>query len=147
MNLSNLIKAKTTKTSKRVGRGYSSGKGGHTSGRGQKGQKSRKGAKPWAGFEGGQVPLFKKLPMIGGFSRHYILKPSTVNTAIFNDVKEGTEVTPELLVEMGVLKKLPKSGVKILSGDSFKGKITFKGFMFSKKAREEIEKAGSKIIE
>lgn len=143
MDLSNLIKTKQKNKKKRLGRGIGSGKGGHTVGRGTKGQKSREGKKLFVGFEGGQVPLYKRLPQLGGFKSPR--KNLSIKLNDLNVFKEGTEVTPELLVREGVFKKIPAQGVKIIGGGSLKKKLILKGFTFSKGAREEAEKTGSTI--
>lgn len=135
--------------SKRVGRGIGSGKGGHTVGKGQKGQKSRSGAKPNPGFEGGQVPLYKRLPQLGGFSRKYMPKIYVVDLSVFNVFDDNSEVSPLELVEHRILRSLSKKSfsVKILGSSQLTKKLTFKGFDYSDKARESIEKSGSKIAE
>jgi large subunit ribosomal protein L15 len=145
MELHNLKKIKEDRGKKRVGRGIGSGKGGHTVGKGQKGQKSRSGKKPNLGFEGGQTPLYKKLPKIGGFKRFSSKESYAINLDILNSFKDGEEVTPQKLVEKGILKDIPLGGVKILSGGELKKKIELKGFKFSKKAKEKIESSGAKI--
>jgi large subunit ribosomal protein L15 len=138
-----------TRKSKRVGRGIGSGKGGHTVGKGQKGQKSRSGAKPGIGFEGGQVPLYKRMPQLGGFSRKYMPKIFTVSLDVFNVFEDNTDVSPLELVEHRILRGLTKKNfsVKILGNGQLTKKLTFKGFDYSEKARESIEKSGSKITE
>ena len=147
MELFNIKKLNNDKKSKRVGRGRGSGKGGHTVGRGQKGQKARKSAKPNLGFEGGQSPLYKKLPRIGGFKRPYVIKskPLSIGLDIFNKFKDGEEVTPTLLVEKKILKKVSPGGVKILSKGELKKKVVFKDFIYSEKAKEKIENFGATI--
>jgi large subunit ribosomal protein L15 len=145
MELHNLKKVKINKGRKRVGRGIGSGKGGHTVGKGQKGQKSRKGAKPNLGFEGGQTPLYKKLPKIGGFKNATKKEVHSVNLDIFNSFKDGEEVTPESLLKNKVIKNIPSGGIKILSDGELNKKLEFKGFEFSKKAKDKIESSGSKI--
>ena len=135
--------------SKRVGRGVGSGKGGHTVGKGQKGQKARSGAKPWVGFEGGQVPLYKRLPQLGGFTRHYVPKVYVVRLDVFNAFDDNEEVTPVSLVERRILRGLTKKSfvVKILGAGKLDKKLTFKGFDYSESSKESIEKSGSKIAE
>src|SRR5699024_1021055 len=95
----------------RVGRGPSSGNG-KTSGRGQKGQKARSGGGTRVGFEGGQMPLFQRLPK-RGFTNIHRKELAIVNLDALNRFEEGTEITPELLLEEGVVSK-PKSGIKVL---------------------------------
>lgn len=140
-NLSKIVKKKK----KRLGRGYGSGKGGHTVGRGTKGQKSRGSRKVPLGFEGGQIPLYKRLPQIGGFSRHWAKRAVIVNFKDLNIFKNKSTVTPEKLVERGIIKRIPSAGVKILGKGKLEKELIFSGFSFSKAAREEIEKSESKI--
>lgn len=145
MELHTLKKIKQGNGKKRLGRGIGSGKGGHTVGKGQKGQKSRSGKKPNLGFEGGQTPLYKRLPKIGGFSNVSSKETYTVKLDVFNTFKDGEEVTPTKLVEKKIIKKVPPGGVKILSDGELEKKIELKDFKFSKKAKEKIENSGSKI--
>lgn len=148
MNLSELKQlAGKIRKSKRVGRGYSSCKGGHTVGLGTKGQKARQGKKPWLGFEGGQVPLYKKLPQIRGFKRHYDPKPASIGLDKLNVFKEGETVTILSLIEKGILKSFPIGGVKLLANGELKKKLKLSGFFYSKSAEELIKKAGSEIID
>ena len=149
MELFNIIKLNKDRKAKIVGRGRGSGKGGHTVGRGQKGQKSRKGAKPNLGFEGGQSPLYKKLPKIGGFKNMGLEKKksrvASVSLDVFNKFKDGEEVTPLSLFEKKILKNIPSGGVKILSTGEIKKKVVLKGFVYSQKAKEKIESFGVTI--
>lgn len=126
----------------RVGRGPSSGNG-KTAGRGQKGQKARNtpGPNPW--FEGGQTPLFKRLPK-RGFTSVSRKEYSIINLDALNRFDEGTEVTPELLLETGVLSK-ERAGVKVLAKGSIDRKLTVKAHKFSRAAQEAIEAAGGSI--
>ena len=146
MNLSRLIKNKGIKRKgKRLGRGIGSGKGGHTVGRGTKGQKARRGHKFSVGFEGGQVPLYKRLPQIGGFNNKRSKEIGIVNLDIFNRFENGAKITPVSLVDLGVFKKLPKDGVKILAGGKLEKKLNISGFIYSESAKVKIEKSGSEI--
>jgi large subunit ribosomal protein L15 len=147
MELHNLKKSKgAIKPKKRVGRGIGSGKGAHTTGRGSKGQKARSGYNLPVGFEGGQVPLFKKLPQIGGFKNPRPRKIVTVSLDKFNSFKDGSTVTPEDLVKMGILAKLSKgTQVKVLGTGEINKKVELQGFLFSRSAKENLEKAGAKI--
>jgi large subunit ribosomal protein L15 len=129
-----------------VGRGIGSGKGGHTSGRGQKGQKSRVGFNVPAGFEGGQVPLYKKLPQIGGFRNPRKKDIAGVKLSQLNKCDAGEVVEPLTLLRKGIIKRVPKFGVKILASGELKKKLELKDFQFSEKAKELIEKSGSKIL-
>ncbi|MBN1162278.1 50S ribosomal protein L15 [Patescibacteria group bacterium] len=129
---------------KRIGRGYGSCKGGHTVGRGAKGQKAR--SKVPSGFEGGQIPLYKKIPQIGGFSNPTRKRIAAVTVDRLNAFDAGSEVTPDLLVEKGILKKLPKHGVKLLAKGKLEKKISLKGFSYSKGAEKLIKDSGSKVV-
>lgn len=126
----------------RVGRGSSSGNG-KTSGRGQKGQKARNTPGPYPWFEGGQTPLFQTLPK-RGFTNVNRKEYAVVNLDTLNRFDEDTVVTPELLLEAGVIKKV-KSGVKILANGSIDRKLTVKAHKFSSAAQEAIEAAGGLV--
>ncbi len=145
MVLSNLNKLNDRKKSKRVGRGIGSGKGGHTVGKGQKGQKSRQGIRPRLGFEGGQSPLYKRLPKLGGFRNPSSKKYVTINLDALNKFKDGEEVTAEKLMEKKVIKSVPVGGVKVLSTGDIKKKVIIKGLTYSQKAKEKIESFGATI--
>ena len=129
------------KARKRVGRGTSSGNG-KTAGRGQKGQGARSGGGKKPGFEGGQTPLFMRLPK-RGFTNFTRKEYAIVNLETLNKFEDGAVVTPELLKEMGLLKK-QLSGVKVLGFGKLEKKLTVKANKFSSKAFEEIEKLGGK---
>ena len=144
MELHTLLKTKTP-SRKRVGRGIGSGKGGHTSSRGSKGQKARTGYNLPRGFEGGQVPLWKKVPQIGGFKNARAKRIISVSIAKFNIFEDGAVITPYSLIEAGIFKKLSRSKVKILDYGKLEKKVELKGFIFSKSAKEKLEKAGAKI--
>ena len=123
----------------KVGRGLGSGKGKNC-GTGNKGQKSRSGGLKAPGFEGGQTPLYRRLPKFGftnGAHKEYAI----VNVSSFNKFKEGTVVTPTLLVEEGLVKK-EFDGVKILGNGELTVKLTVKAAKFSKSAKAAIEKLG-----
>lgn len=126
---------------KRVGRGYGSGLG-KTSGRGEKGQKARSGGNVRPGFEGGQLPLYMKLPK-RGFKNPTRKDYAVVNLDTLNRFEDGTEVTPELLLEKRVIRKL-KAGVKVLGKGELKSKLTVKAHKFSGSAKEAIEARGGK---
>lgn len=148
MELHKVIKIKGNNTkSKRRGRGVGSGKGAHTTGSGQKGQKSRQGNSIPFGFEGGQVPVFKKLPSIGGFRNPTTKKILALSMSILNIFEDNSSVTPANLVEQGLIKSIPKDGIKLLATGTLTKKLTISGFMFSQNAKKMIEKAGSKILE
>lgn len=127
------------KARKRVGRGIGSGSG-KTSGRGHGGQNSRSGGGVRLGFEGGQIPLFQRLPK-RGFTNINRKEFAIVNLDTLNRFDEGTEVTPELLIETGIVSNA-KSGIKILGNGTLDKKITVKAHKFSASAKEAIEKAG-----
>lgn len=124
---------------KRIGRGIGSGTG-KTSGKGHKGQKARSGGGVRLGFEGGQIPLFQRLPK-RGFTNINRKDYAIVNLDTLNRFEEGTEVTPELLIETGVVSNA-KSGIKILGNGTLDKKITVKANKFSASAKEAIEQAG-----
>ncbi len=131
------------KERKRVGRGIGSGTG-KTSGRGHKGQNARSGGGVRPGFEGGQMPLFRRLPK-RGFTNVFAKEIETVNVADLNRFDADTEVTPELLFEAGLVKKSKaKDGVKILGDGELEKALTVKANFFSKSAVEKIESAGGK---
>lgn len=130
------------KVRKRVGRGNSSGSG-KTSGRGQKGQNSRSGGGTRLGFEGGQTPLFQRLPK-RGFTNYNRKEYAVVNLDVLNRFEEGTEINPALLVESGIVKN-EKSGIKILASGNVEHKLTVKAHKFSKAAKEAIEAAGGTV--
>ncbi|MGX5377684.1 50S ribosomal protein L15 [Ligilactobacillus sp. LYQ135] len=121
----------------RVGRGTSSGNG-KTAGRGQKGQKAR--SKVRLGFEGGQMPLFRRMPK-RGFKNVNRVEYAIVNIETLNKFEDGTEVTPALLVESGIVKN-EKDGIKILGNGELNKKLTVKANKFSASAKEAIEAAG-----
>ena len=131
----------TRMSRKRVGRGMASGHG-KTSGRGHKGQKARSGGGTRPGFEGGQMPLFQRLPK-RGFTNIHKTEYAIVNLDALNRFEDGTEVTPELLLEEGVVSKL-KAGIKVLGNGSIEKKLTVKAHKFSASAAEAIETAGGK---
>ena len=127
------------KDRKRVGRGMSSGHG-KTSGRGHKGQNARSGGGVRPGFEGGQMPLFQRLPK-RGFTNINRKEYAIVNIDTLNRFEDGTEVTPELLIETGIVRN-EKSGIKILGNGELKKKLTVKAHKFSASAKKAIEDAG-----
>ena len=130
------------KVRNRVGRGTSSGNG-KTSGRGQKGQKARSGGGVRLGFEGGQPPLFRRLPK-RGFTNVNRKEYAVINLDVLNRFEDGTEVTPVALVEAGIVKN-EKAGIKVLGNGSLDKKLTVKAAKFSKHAQETIEAAGGSI--
>ena len=127
---------------KRLGRGTATGQG-KTSGRGQKGQKSRSGGGVRVGFEGGQMPLYRRLPK-RGFKNPFKKVYTLVNVETLNRFENGTEITAELLKETGVISKIQKDGVKILGEGNLEKAVTVKAAKFTASAQEKIEKAGGK---
>lgn len=127
---------------KRIARGPSSGQG-NTAGRGEHGQKSRSGGGVRLGFEGGQTPLFQTLPK-RGFTNINRKEYAVVNLEKLNNFDDGTEVTPELLQEVGMIKKV-KSGVKILGRGKLEKKLTVEAHKFSNSAKEAIENNGGTV--
>ncbi|WP_342526879.1 50S ribosomal protein L15 [Chryseomicrobium sp. FSL W7-1435] len=123
----------------RVGRGTGSGNG-KTAGRGTKGQNSRSGGGVRPGFEGGQNPLFRRLPK-RGFTNINRKEYAVVNLDALNRFEEGTEVTPALLIETGVVSK-ERSGIKILGNGTLEKKLSVQAHKFSASAKEAIENAG-----
>ena len=127
---------------KRVGRGPGSGLG-KTSGKGQKGQKARSGVSIPATFEGGQLPLYRRLPKRGFSNAKFKVVYTIVNLSDLNRFEDGTVVTPALLKEVGLVKK-GLDGVKILGEGNLEKKLTIQANKFSTSALEKIEKSGSK---
>jgi len=126
----------------RVGRGTGSGNG-KTSGKGHKGQNARSGGGVRPGFEGGQNPLFRRLPK-RGFTNINRKEYTVVNLDTLNRFEEGTEVTPALLIETGVVSK-ERSGIKILGNGSLDKKLSVQAHKFSASAKEAIENAGGSV--
>ena len=142
MNLSNLrAPRKASEKRKRVGRGMGSGMG-KTSTRGHKGQRSRSGSRMMRGFEGGQMPLHRRLPK-RGFTNIFKTEYEVVNLERLASLGES-EITPELLRKAGVVTSR-KTLVKVLGQGELKGAITVRAHKFSKSAQEKIEKAGGKV--
>lgn len=132
----------SVKVSKRVGRGPGSGNG-KTAGKGHKGQNARSGGGVKPTFEGGQLPLYRRLPKRGFSNAMFKTTYSIINVSDLNMFDEGTVVTPELLKEMGIIKK-QLSGVKVLGNGSLEKKLTVRANVFSNSAKEKIEAAGGK---
>ncbi|OED20387.1 50S ribosomal protein L15 [Bacillus cereus] len=130
------------KVRNRVGRGIGSGNG-KTAGKGHKGQNARSGGGVRLGFEGGQTPLFRRLPK-RGFTNINRKEFAIVNLSTLNRFEDGTEVTPELLLETGVISKLNDS-VKVLASGAVEKKLTVKAHKFSSSAKEAIEAAGGSV--
>ena len=143
MKLNELTAAPEAKRKKIVGRGPGSGMG-KTSTRGQKGQKSRSGASIPAWFQGGQSPLYRRLPKRGFSNAKFTTRYATINLDDLNKYfKDGDTVTPELLKEMGIIKN-QLCGVKILGNGELEKKLTIKANRFSTAAVTKIEGAGGK---
>lgn len=142
MRLDELKPAEGSKfTRKRVGRGIGSGTG-KTSGKGHKGQNARSGGGVRPGFEGGQMPLYRRLPKRGFnniFAKHYV----SINVEELNKFEDGAEVNNEALIEKGIIKKA-LDGVKILGRGELTKKLNVKVAKYSESAKEKIEKAGGK---
>ena len=133
--------AGSTFTVKRVGRGIGSGTG-KTSGKGHKGQNARSGGGVRPGFEGGQMPLYRRLPK-RGFKNIFAKQYVTINIEALEAFEDGTEVTEALLLEKGIVKKT-LDGVKLLGRGELTKKLTVKVTKYTESAKEKIEKAGGK---
>ncbi len=127
---------------KRVGRGHGSGNG-KTAGKGHKGQNARSGGGVRIGFEGGQMPLARRIPK-RGFHNHFATRFATVNVGDLNQFVEGTVVNEELLKAAGLVKKMENGGIKILGDGELTVKLTVQAAKFTAQAAEKIEKAGGK---
>ncbi len=127
----------------RVGRGHGSGKG-KTSGRGIKGQGSRSGDGVMPGFEGGQTPLQRRLPRLPGFKNRFKKVYAIVNVGQLNIFEEGTVVSPELLLERGIIKEI-YDGLKVLGDGALEKPLTVKAHKFSEQAKEKIISAGGSV--
>ena len=130
------------KTSKRVGRGVGSGLG-KTSGKGHKGQNARSGGGVRPGFEGGQLPLFRRLPKRGFSNAKFKTEYAVINLSDLNKFDNDSVVTPELLKEMGLIKN-QLDGIKVLGNGKLEKKLTVKAHKFSGEAKNQIEKLGGK---
>lgn len=131
----------SNKEVKRIGRGHGSGNG-KTAGKGHKGQKARAGHGMRIGFEGGQMPLQRRIPK-RGFNNIFATKYATVNVAALNEFDEDAVVDAAALIEKGIIKK-EYDGVKVLANGSVTKKLTVKAAAFSAAAKEKIEAAGGK---
>jgi len=134
---------KAKRQAKRLGRGTGSGLG-KTSGKGQKGQWSRSGGGVRPGFEGGQMPLARRLPK-HGFTNNFTKEYSCVNVGDLNGFKKGEVITAELLKERGILSKIEPYGLKILGNGQLTVALTVRAAKFTKGAEEAIKKAGGTI--
>ena len=142
MKLSELSPAEgSVRSAYRKGRGAGSGNG-KTAGRGHKGQKARSGGKVRVGFEGGQMPLVRRVPK-RGFNNVFAKPLTSVNLACLNRFEDGAVVDAAALIEKGVINSCP-NGLKVLSNGTLTKKITVKAAAFSESAKEKIEQAGGK---
>ena len=133
--------AGSTFEGKRKGRGHGSGNG-KTAGRGHKGQYARSGGKVRAGFEGGQMPLVRRIPK-RGFNNIFAKPLTAINLAVLNRFEDGAVVDAAALVEAGILSSCPY-GLKVLSNGTLTKNVTVKAAAFSASAKEKIEQAGGK---
>ena len=141
MELGNLRPAVKKQSRKRLGRGIGSGLG-KTSGKGHKGQKARSGGGVRRGFEGGQTPLYRRLPK-RGFNNKFAKNYTEVTLTMLNKSK-ATEVTAETLLDEGIIKRV-NDGIVVLATGNLDKKLTVKATRFTKAAAEKIESAGGKI--
>jgi len=145
MNLSDIKTTPSTRrTRTRVGRGEGSGKG-KTCGRGSNGQRSRAGARRGGLYEGGQMPLFRRLPKRGFNNKNFATRYAIVNVDALNRFEDGAEVDPADLLRAGVVSSL-LDGVKILGNGELQRRLTVKAQRFSKAAAEKIQAAGGTTI-
>lgn len=132
----------STKNRKRRGRGTGTGQG-KTSGRGMNGQNSRSGGGVRLGFEGGQMPLYRRIPK-RGFTNRFAKEYAEINVSVLNKFEDGSVVDFNSLKEAGIIKKA-KDGVKVLGNGEIEKKLTVKAAKFTKNAAIKIEKAGGKV--
>lgn len=142
MRLNDIRSPRSNKSRKRVGRGDGSGHG-TTSGRGTKGQLSRSGGNTRPGFEGGQMPLQRRIPHLKGFKNNKKVIFNVINTGMLSAFKEGSTVDHDALMEKSLIMKKERP-LKVLGKGELNIKLTVKANGFSKTAREKIEKAGGK---
>ena len=133
--------AGSTHVAKRKGRGIATGNG-KTGGRGHKGQKARSGGKVRAGFEGGQMPLARRVPK-RGFINIFAKPLTAINLAVLNRFEDGAVVDAAALIEKGIIDACPY-GLKVLANGTLTKKVTVKAAAFSESAKEKIEQAGGK---
>ncbi len=133
----------SVKNRKRIGRGPGSGTG-KTSGKGHKGQNARSGGGVRPGFEGGQLPLFRRLPKRGFSNSMFKKEYAIINLDDLNRFNDGDVVTPELLIELGIVKK-QLCGIKVLGNGTLEKKVTVRAHKFSDSAKEKIEALGGKV--
>ena len=133
----------SVKVGKRKGRGIGSGTG-KTAGRGEKGQKARSGYSRKFGFEGGQLPLYRRLPKRGFTNDRFRIRYATINVSDLNIFEDKTVITPEILKEAGLVKQ-GLDGIKVLGNGTLEKNVTVKAHQFSMSAKEKIEAIGGKI--
>ena len=133
--------AGATQVGKRKGRGHGSGNG-KTGGRGHKGQKARSGGKVRVGFEGGQMPLVRRIPK-RGFNNIFAKPLTAVNVIALNKFEDGATVDAAALIEAGIIPECP-NGLKVLGNGNLTKNLTVKAAAFSESAKEKIEQAGGK---
>lgn len=144
MSLQSTLISTIDKSHKRVGRGYGSGKGGHNSGRGTKGQGSRSGGKNPLWFEGGQLPIIKRMPMIRGKSKFNVLHPTAeVNVSALEKMKAEVVSLETLKLEKIIDKKFKKA--KVIAGGELHRKVVIQGLKVTPAAQQAIEQAGGKV--
>ena len=131
----------STKERKRIGRGHGSGQG-KTAGKGHKGQKARSGGSIRPGFEGGQMPLQRRIPQ-RGFNNIFAKKIVAINVSALNKFEDGAEVDAQALINAGIVKK-EYDGIKILGNGEISKKLTVKVAAYSESAKQKIEAAGGK---
>lgn len=144
MSLLNTATQIITKSKKRLGRGYSSGKGGHTVGRGQKGQKSRTGSGMPLWFEGGQLPMIKRMPMMRGKGRFKVLNPTAAISLTDLENLDVKTITLETLKIKKFISAAVKK-VKIIKTGKLSKKVNIQGLLVTKGAKKVIEKLGGQI--
>jgi large subunit ribosomal protein L15 len=142
MEIHDLGPAVKGKNRNRVGRGIGSGNG-KTAGKGHKGQKARTGGKIRRGFEGGQTPLYRRIPK-RGFNNIFSIEYATVNVSDLERFEDGTVVNMELLLNEGIVRK-PLAGLKVLGNGTLTKKLTVEAKKFTASAKEKIEAVGGKI--
>ena len=133
--------AGSTHVAKRKGRGIATGNG-KTGGRGHKGQHARSGGKTRVGFEGGQMPLVRRIPK-RGFNNIFAKPMTAINLAVLNRFEDGAVVDAAALIEAGIISECP-NGLKVLANGALTKKVTVKAAAFSESAKEKIEQAGGK---
>jgi large subunit ribosomal protein L15 len=131
------------RSAKRVGRGYGSGKGGHTTGRGHKGQKAR--GKVALDLEGGQTPLHRRIPKKRGFKRAFRAEVAAINVKKLAPFADGETFTPQKLLKAGLISRIPKGGVKLLGDGNVEKKFVIRDLNLSESARQKIIDAGGRI--